>query len=401
MNNPNKKTTKYFILFILIISTLLFSCSKKTEVTRIEETVKNYKWFYFIENNFQEIDYPSNAPLSLKKPWTESIRISSIRQSSTFDQTDKNQIPKIFCLVNRLGLIEIENDKLTLASDKLLFDNVTSQGQILINTTPLFLQYKNSFFNDSYNKMNNTSIVFPSLLQFDSSSKTFFPILDAKTLNLDSEWQITDFLWDGKTWFFCLKKSTERETDFKYIKFKPTSPILSILPNEIKLNKESNFDKNIKIALSNSSEKEFREKNKIQNFSKSPGRLKKLLTSVSSKLNFEIECKTIDGTSAKKYENIIDTNLPRIEAKAQISDSWTGVLFTDGTLYFEGSLFNRHSVNNSKPIAIRLPKIPQGFEYSDFGISGDTLYAAWEETSFYKVGRSGFIKVDLNKLFYE
>ena len=52
------------------------------------------------------------------------------------------------------------------------------------------------------------------------------------------------------------------------------------------------------------------------------------------------------------------------------------------------------------PVAIRLPKLPVGFVYSDFVISGSTLYVAWEESSFYETGRAGFLQVNLDRTLY-
>ena len=72
----------------------------------------------------------------------------------------------------------------------------------------------------------------------------------------------------------------------------------------------------------------------------------------------------------------------------------------DGTLFIEGALENKHILRNGKPVAIRLPKLAPGFVYTDFVISGNYLYVGWEETDFYKVGKSGFIQVNLEKTLY-
>ena len=69
-------------------------------------------------------------------------------------------------------------------------------------------------------------------------------------------------------------------------------------------------------------------------------------------------------------------------------------------MYFSGALYNKHILNNSRTIALRLPKLPENFVYSDFGISGSFLYVAWEEVSFYETGRAGFLSVDLEKVLY-
>ena len=76
-------------------------------------------------------------------------------------------------------------------------------------------------------------------------------------------------------------------------------------------------------------------------------------------------------------------------------------MFQEGTLYLEGALDGRRILRGGKPVAIRLPKLPQGFRYTSFVISGTSLYAAWEETDFYKTSRSGFIQVNLDETLYK
>ena len=58
-------------------------------------------------------------------------------------------------------------------------------------------------------------------------------------------------------------------------------------------------------------------------------------------------------------------------------------------------------LNGGKTVALKLPKLLAGYVYSGFTVSGSSLYAAWEETSFFKTGRSGFICVDLDAVLYK
>ena len=39
--------------------------------------------------------------------------------------------------------------------------------------------------------------------------------------------------------------------------------------------------------------------------------------------------------------------------------------------------------------------MPAGYNYGEVAIAGNYLYVAWEQTIFYKTGRSGFISVNL------
>ena len=163
---------------------------------------------------------------------------------------------------------------------------------------------------------------------------------------------------------------------------------------------KSAFSTEKKINIQSSSEDEFRRCKRINSFSEAPERIKKLFTCLPENFNFSIECKTAGGPSSRFYENKTNKNSVTAEGKVQLSDTWVAAVFKDGTMYFSGAISERRIINNSKPIAIRLPKLPEGFIYTDFGITGDTLYASWEEVAFYETGRSGFISVDLGQILY-
>ena len=83
---------------------------------------------------------------------------------------------------------------------------------------------------------------------------------------------------------------------------------------------------------------------------------------------------------------------------AILSDSWCAALFQDGTLFLNGALSRSRIINKGKNIAFKLPKLPAGFVYNGFVFSGKNLYAFWEETEFYKTGRSGLISVPLTPI---
>ncbi|WP_407435142.1 hypothetical protein [Treponema sp.] len=378
-------------LFSLAIGNSLFSCSGKTksEPENTQETlITTHSWYYLKKDGFEKINSPLSAPLVIKKPWTESIRISAIGQTALIDTESKSEAPEIFALVNRVGLIKFDSDKMSLVSDSLLFKDVTAEQIVFMNGRPVFSLYKNDFFNESLSNVNEKNI--SVLVQFDTESNSFFPIINSDTLQLEKTAQINDFFWDGTYWYYCIKNSLKDKTIFSYIKWKPQSSLLSILPANSKE----------KITVRDSDETEFRNKKTVQPFASAPERVKKLLSTIPSNFNFSIEVKTAGGPSPRYYENISSEGDSPVEAKVQLSDSWTAAVFKDGTMYFTGSLFNRRMLNNSKPVALRLPRLPEGFIYTDFGISGGTLYVSWEEVSFYETGRSGFLSVDLAKVLY-
>ena len=145
----------------------------------------------------------------------------------------------------------------------------------------------------------------------------------------------------------------------------------------------------------------FRECKKQIAYKDAPDRIKKLLAGFDTKLPFEITVKNAGGFSPRVYANEVSNSSEKaLQATAILSQSWSAALFEDGTLILEGALPGHHILRSGMPVAIRLPKLPVGFVYSDFVISGTTLYAAWEETTFYKTGRAGFLQVNLDRTLY-
>ena len=93
------------------------------------------------------------------------------------------------------------------------------------------------------------------------------------------------------------------------------------------------------------------------------------------------------------YE-ILDTNSRKSASSAVLRGALGAALLGPVGLLAGLSAKNK----NSKVIALKLPKLPSGFSYGTFAISGSYFYAAWEESEFYEVGKSGFICVNLDKI---
>lgn len=385
----------------LLSSFMLFSCAKKNGKVEIppETIVLSHAWYYINADGFNKIKSPKDAPLVMKKPYTEACRISGIGQTVSLSP---NQIAPIYAVVNHSGVIEFNGDQATLYTDKLMFKDFTADGIVFMNDNPVFSFYKDSFFNETLSSQLSSHTDdqdISVLVQFDVNAKTFFPILNTETLKLTSTSQVTDFHWDGNFWYYCIKDSKKDRTEFTYVQWNPSTNLLSILPDDPKIDTETNIDKKTKIELSKLTEDKFRKLKQPKNYTEAPDRVKKLLSHLAKDFAFSVNLKTAGGPSPRRFENKIGEN-PMAEAVGQLSDSWTAVMFKDGTIYFAGAIPGKRIINNSKPIAIRLPKLPEGFIYTDFGITGNTLYAAWEEAAFYETGRSGFISVDLGQILY-
>ncbi len=378
------------ITAIIVFSTIFFSCKKnepKFDGQKISETKAKHSWYYFSDGNLKKAEGISSVPQIPFKPWTEATRISDISvQDSKYDS-----IPKGFAIVNRTGILVFEDDKINLYCDSEIFSNSTQENLVFYDDTPIFSVYRNSFFNRQ-NFLENSMHTF--LVQFNTEQNVCYPVLTVENLGLPSTAEITDFIWDGQFWTCSVKDSGNgsEKISFSYLTFQPKTELTSISPKTAENS----------IFITETTEKEFRNAKSPEDFSKTPERIKKLLSSLPKNFSCAIKVKTASGHTPRIFEsnrNRAENEI--LEATAILSDTWTACLFTDGTFYLNGALFENRILNHGKNIALKLPKLPSGFYYKEFAISGTNLYASWEENSFYTIARSGFICVDLNEILYK
>ncbi len=394
-----KKFNNFTLLIIVTFSVLVVTgCGKKDKKaleptqeinTPSIEIKKNHSWYYFTNQSYKQIDKVEKVPPQSFIPWTEAIRISSASC-----QTDSESgVNKAFAIINRLGILTLEEDNISISKDVTLFADRTAGNLIFLNNRPLFSVYKSSFFNDTitdpdYKKQAENHLF---LVQFDDIAKISYPVINCNNLTQAPNSEITDFNWDGLNFFCSVKSITDTKNDFSYLKFKTTSPLLSLSPASSKEN----------LVIEEITVDDFRAKKELLSYKDAPQRIKSLLSGFSQDLPFTIEVKSAGGSSPRIYQNqIAGSKEKELQAKAIVSPSWSAALFEDGTLYIEGALPGKHILRGGKAVAIRLPKLPVNFVYSDFVISGTSLYASWEESKFYKTGRSGFLQVNLDKSLY-
>ncbi len=390
------KIFKLALLFTIFSVSLLFcSCKKKTaqipvqNAITVEITKTNHAWYYFSNYTYHSVDRPQNAPLQAQKPWTESIRISSANNEACTQYSES----KAFAVVNRLGILSFNDEAITLSQDASLFTDRTAGNLVFLNNVPVYSVYKSAFFNDTIlapdYKNDSSSHLF--LLQFDSHAKISYPILNCNNITDKTNSEVTDFYWNGLEWCCSIKTISDIKNEFSYIRFKPLIPFLALSPSTAEG----------KIDIEECDADFFRSCRVHHNYTDAPDRIKKLLSGFDTKLPFIIEVKNAGGSSPRIYENTVTNSKEKeLNAKAILSANWSAALFEDGTLFLEGALPGKHILRSGKAVAIRLPKLPVGFIYSDFVISGTTLYAAWEESSFYKTGRAGFLQVNLERTLY-
>lgn len=386
---------KFNLVLLSALFPLCLTCCKKNSqnvpaqnAVSVEITKKNHSWFYFSNLSYHNVDKPQHAPSQSLKPWTETLRISSANNSA-----EAGDNITAFAIVNRLGVLKFDGDSIFLSPDVTLFNDRTAGNLVFMGNIPLFSVYKSSFFNDTIiapdYKNDDSAHLF--LVQFDSTAKISYPLINSNNLTDKKNSEVTDFYWNGREWYCSIKTISDTKNEFSYVTFKPQIPLLAISPATA----------NQSIFVSESDVDTFRKCKEQFEYKSAPERIKKLLAGFDTKLPFEITVKNAGGFSPRVYANeVTNSKEKELHATAILSQSWSAALFEDGTLFLEGALPGRHILRSGMPVAIRLPKLPTGYVYSDFVISGTTLYAAWEESSFYKTGRAGFLQVNLDRTLY-
>lgn len=370
----------------VIISAFLFSgCLNKNAPENIPLSVntKFHQWYYFTADGFQKTSLPQASEIASLKPWSESFRVSQANCDSNGNG---------YLLVNRLGAVFFEEGKApVLFQDRQLFSENSASNMFFSEGEAFFTLSKNTFFNPEASLEENFSNTQerPFLVRIDTPSRSFFPVLTYSDISLSYGGEITGTYFDGRTFISSVKTLENGKTKFTFLKYTPKGSLSSLSPHSQKG----------KIDIEETTKEEYRKVSSPSPFSSSPKRLTELLNSLPKNFDFSVTLKNTEGSSPRLYAtNPEQENLT--EAKAIIAPEWICAVFCDGTVYFRGALKDREIAGNSKTIAFKLPKLPEGYVYTDFCISYDTMAAGWEEKDFYKTGRSGFITVDLGEVLY-
>lgn len=392
-----KNNSVFSMSLLTILSIMLFftfsGCQKAEEPVEEPqpeaqeapaEEVINYipvlRWSVFTKDGIQEIASPSEVPTTIFRPWTETLRVSGAARINN----------KSYFLINRLGLAllpdSLENQP-EIISDAMYFTDTTASNLVSVENNPVFHVYRNSFFNS---KASESPL--PFLIQYRAENKIFFPLLRVTDLELNPEAETVHLMYDGSSWAAAFKTSTKEKINFTYLQFFSYEPLISLTgapkPGQIQ-KQELSIDLFKKIVCN-------------YEFDAAPERVKTLLAQIPPKFALNLYYSSEKtGTPINYVRQGSSENALLFKGAVKDFGTCAIALFEDGTTYFAGALPNNYILRNGKPVVFRLPKLPKGFIYNDFVISGNILYAAWEEEFFYQTARAGFISVDLKKLLYE
>ena len=383
------KLNRMFSFVAIFAIFTIFACKKTKSIDekKLSEfpQKETHSWYSFSNGEIKSIASPEAAPLQMQKPWTEAVRISSFASALGNGKT----APNAYALVNRTGIIKFSENEFSLYKDDSVFANRSAGNLFFENDVPVFSLFKSDFFNEDFYQ--NENEIHHFLVSFDADTNVAFPLITCDNLGLDANEEVTDFIWDGQSFICAVKKTGKEKNEFSYLSVQSKVPLLSVANENAKKN----------LFIKDVSSDAYRSQVLPKNFSDAPKRLQDLLFSLDKEVPIFVSLQNAGGVSARNFSTQKEADGSDVlQASAIIADTYACALFEDGTVFLQGALFENHVINSNKVFAFRLPLLPAGFSYTSFAISGNAMYAAWEENDFYKTTRAGFLSIDLAELVY-
>lgn len=380
------KTFFYFLCVCFFIFNYL-SCNQQTpnDLPEITE-LKAHSWFYFTNKDFLQIDLPQNAPEVAIRPWTEAIRIAASGSNGN----------SACAIVNRLGILDFTKasakKKPTLIRDLQIFEGITTDTLLFNSQNAVFHLYKNSHFNTNLLPALNQSNKRPLLVSYNFNSQLYSPILFYEDLGLPPQAQVTSIVQKSGKWQAAVKTQENNITNFSYLEFSTPEK-----------NGEIPISDMAKITTKKITADDFRRSQKPKDFSQAPLAIKELFSAIPLSFEFFLTTRIENQTAPILFENSISQGYTH-QGYASVFNVENNpekqaalAVFSDGTTYISNILLKSNSEAQGITV-FRLPKLPTGFIYGDIALCNSILYVGWEETDFYKTGRSGFIAVNLKSI---
>jgi hypothetical protein len=230
------------------------------------------------------------------------------------------------------------------------------------------------------------------MYQFRKATKTFYPVISKKELQVTSTQEISTIIKSDKIFYAMTRDTSGEKIKYSYFSFL----------DDYVLFKTNGSAKSVQLQKQKERQETFRQLLTPVPFADAPKRIRALLGRVPASFNFIVKVKTTSGdkTYPQYIHDTTENDLIPLECKVLLAQNYSIAVFADGTTFFSGALPDKYIVANGEPCAFRLPKLLPDFTYTDIAVVNNTLYVAWEEDNFYETGRSGFLEVALENILY-
>lgn len=387
------------IAFLLLLTCLIFSCSKSSnkEITDEQEEKQKTKTekhiYYFSHSAYEglpsgsvgkqnvktkaitrEVKSFEKVPKTEKLPWPEAIRISGM---GFF-----NGEP--FFVINKVGIFSFSSvftpPLRTFSSE---FFPLFSALYLYNTDIGLLLHsYKTNVFNELNNAEDEmpSDIELPILNRYNPITQDLEAVFFPHHFALPSYSSLTGLTYDDG-WYASFKIDNGTKVEFRYFKFSNLTDILNATYKPIT---EPMFRK----AVTPAEEKDKKFVSLNQSF---------------VQLFKKIEEKNVFIEYFDK-NNLSPINVIKDRADGLEVDEWAGVAFCSAPysaiLLMTGKLYLSIEEEGGMPLikTYVLPRLPKGFLYRYVAVHDGILLASWEEEDFYERGRAGFITIPLSML---
>ncbi|WP_252722313.1 hypothetical protein [Treponema medium] len=379
------------ILALPLAAALVFSaCTKQKTETEMPPAQKNasvvpvevpsanhWKYFSVGDNGSVELknaDTISKIPATVFKPWTEAVQVSDF---------GLNNGDAVF-LINKCGLYPIRslqsNAQLPVGHE--LFSYVTAGDLYTVDGQYFIRIYQNSIFL-SRDISENTHF----LLRTDSEGTTYTPVADVTNLHLPKEAQCKSLKQVGGQWYASFKADNGTDISFSYVK---CSNFASFMQEDAYKHIEQ-----LSVEV-------FRAACEPPLYKQMPDMLKELVDTIESNRDLYLKVFTQDSADGTVFfkparnqtndtmEERVPVTVYAVQYSQRGGNRSAAILLPDGTL-----MLNMSGRGIRK---VQLPSLPENFHYTAFFISDTAITAAWEESIFYEVGRTGIFTAELSEL---
>ena len=379
------------MLALPLAAALVFSaCTKQKAETEVPQERENasavpveaspsshWKYFSVGDNGSVELknaDTVSEIPAAAFKPWTEAVRVAD------FGLNHGNDV----FLINKCGLYPIRflQSNAQLSAGHELFSQATAGDLYTVDGQYFIRIYQNSIF-----LSRGVSENMHFLLRTDSNFKTYTPVADVTNLHLPKEAQCKSLEQAGGQWYASFKADNGTDISFFYVKCSNFATFM-----------QKDADKYIELL----SAEEFRAACEPPLYHRMPDMLKELADTIESNRDLYLKVFTEDSADGSIFfkparnqtndtmEERVPVNLYAVQSSKTDGKRNAAILLPNGTL-----LLNTGDNSIQK---LHLPSLPENFNYTAFSISDTEITAAWEESVFYEVGRTGIFTAALSEL---
>ena len=378
---------------LLLAAVFIFStCTKKNEpngfapIREIQSVaqeplslpVLTTHWRYFHSNSdgtlqLRQADAIADIPDVEFRPWTEAVRVADC---------SLNQDNPLF-LINKCGLYPIQSlhSDMQLPIRHTLFSQKSAGDIYTINDSYFIRIYQNTDFLPQQNSENTYF-----LLRTDSVAGAYTPVADVTYLHIPREAQCKALERVNGQWYASFKVDTGSEVSFFYVK-----------SNQFDIFTQHDAFKHIDQLSS----EVFRAACEPASYRQMPDAVQALAETIVNDTDLYLKLITEDSvhsitflkpSTVKTTGDQKDKILVNGHALQYTQDGsvHAAILLPDGTLML--------NTDKDGITELHLPLLPQNYIYTAFIISGTQITAAWEETAFYAVGRTGIFTADLQEL---